>query len=223
MHAQVAELWDQLASHPSEGEPSVTIADFGAALHEYHPCISLPGLMRSVERCMAEGECQHLTSSTPLSRLSHATLLKWFERALQDAEPETVRRGMPQLIAAAAELAAGTDICRRRARESCAIQMCVASSRQGSETVWYLVDASWLRAWRTFVNSSAADNSPPPGPISNHRLICSKTSQPVKGLKVKSHYRGLSQAAWRVLMKAYGGGPAIVRPNLNLYSKSISS
>jgi hypothetical protein len=39
------------------------------------------------------------------------------------------------------------------------------------------------------------------------------------GLTRKVHYRGVCQNVWEFFVKVYGGGPAIARTELDLYSK----
>lgn len=176
------QLWSVLVTHSALGqEDSVCMADFGTVLSEFHPAISLSGLFNGLLRA---SESQ-LSTVTPLSRLSHSALAEWLDVALESADLQLCKEGMILLTKCAYELAQAAPRARRRARERCAIDMCPpAVTDDGGERVWYLVDAQWLAAWRRFANSSTAEDHDPPGPISNHRLIDSKTREPIKGLKV---------------------------------------
>jgi len=80
---------------------------------------------------------------------------------------------------------------------------------------WYVLDASWLRLWRRFTKAGSSD--PPPGPITNHRLLL-KDGRPAPGLRPEQHYRGVNVKAWTYLHDIYGGGPPICCPRLDIYT-----
>lgn len=82
----------------------------------------------------------------------------------------------------------------------------------------YMIDALWLTQWRKF----AVENGPRPGPISNDRLL-TETGEPRAGLKKKADYRGLHSKVWAGLHELYGGGPAIVRDEMDIYSAPSGS
>ena len=42
------------------------------------------------------------------------------------------------------------------------------------------------------------------------------------GLELNKHYRGVNKEVWVLLQKIYGGGPAIVRDKLDIYSKDFT-
>ncbi|GKT25964.1 hypothetical protein ADUPG1_013199 [Aduncisulcus paluster] len=83
---------------------------------------------------------------------------------------------------------------------------------------WYIIDEHWLDEWRTFVASDS--QSAPPGPISNEHLV-EKDGTPKKNKRKLYDYRGVSGQVWRLFARIYGGGPAIVRPVIDLYSPPL--
>lgn len=82
--------------------------------------------------------------------------------------------------------------------------------------VWYLVDTRWLQEWKHFVTR----NAPAPGPIDNSRLL-DRNGAPRLGLRPVDDYRGVNGAIWNFWQSRYGGGPAIMRRQLDLHSKPI--
>eukprot|EP01130_Rhizamoeba_saxonica_P005401 TRINITY_DN2157_c0_g1_i2.p1 TRINITY_DN2157_c0_g1~~TRINITY_DN2157_c0_g1_i2.p1 ORF type:complete len:666 (-),score=107.14 TRINITY_DN2157_c0_g1_i2:11-2008(-) len=77
---------------------------------------------------------------------------------------------------------------------------------------WYILDTRWINQWRDFITN----NGDPPGEISNHRLFL-KNGNLKKNLKKNIHYRGVNKLVWKYLVEIYGGGPEIVRKELNIY------
>jgi len=89
-----------------------------------------------------------------------------------------------------------------------------------SADTWYLVDAAWLRRWKTY----ATERGGPPGPISNHALLDPKHQfkQAKPGLVVKEHYRAVGAVVWEYLHARHGGGPAIsTDSSMNIYFAHI--
>ncbi|KAK2958637.1 putative NLR Family CARD Domain Containing protein [Blattamonas nauphoetae] len=87
----------------------------------------------------------------------------------------------------------------------------------GESDSWCIIDEHWLTKWRHFVHPGST--TPPPGPITNHRLVNPVTNDPYPGMVDLYDYRGVSPLVWRMFAEIYGGGPEIPRPTLNLYSK----
>ena len=77
----------------------------------------------------------------------------------------------------------------------------------------YVIDQHWFQQWEAFTD----DEAPPPGPITNQRLVIGATDQPHGGLRPK-HYRCVKASTWNLLFSRYGGGPAIRRPRADIYS-----
>lgn len=103
---------------------------------------------------------------------------------------------------------------QRRKREEKEIQSLDTSSIRSGEH-WYLICADWLVRWGQF--KSGAD--PPPGPISNDRLIVD--GQPRPNLVRGTHYRGVNRRVWGYFHHIYGGGPTIVRKSINIYAAPV--
>ena len=80
---------------------------------------------------------------------------------------------------------------------------------------WYMISTAWLVQWLRF----AASDGPPPGMIDNNVLLENwDPGRPRAKLYVKQDYRGLHADAWGALHRIYGGGPAIARSHLDIYS-----
>lgn len=65
----------------------------------------------------------------------------------------------------------------------------------------------------------------PPGPISNHELftIMHENILEIKpDLELNKEYRGVSKEVWALFHKMYGGGPIIVREDLDIYSSDLT-
>eukprot|EP00403_Amphidinium_massartii_P041842 CAMPEP_0178445260 /NCGR_PEP_ID=MMETSP0689_2-20121128/40045_1 /TAXON_ID=160604 /ORGANISM="Amphidinium massartii, Strain CS-259" /LENGTH=387 /DNA_ID=CAMNT_0020069745 /DNA_START=13 /DNA_END=1176 /DNA_ORIENTATION=+ len=82
---------------------------------------------------------------------------------------------------------------------------------------WYLVDTNWLQKWKAFVKHS----DQLPGPIDNSRLVDVRTGVPKAGLQAKRDYRGVAKEIWCRWVDIYGGGPEVVRKELNLYASGL--
>lgn len=82
----------------------------------------------------------------------------------------------------------------------------------------------------------------PPGPISNdclfERIPSSQADNNVfskgmiggqtplrikKGLQLNRDYRGVNREVWQIFHRMYGGGPIIVREDLDIYSKDLQN
>lgn len=74
----------------------------------------------------------------------------------------------------------------------------------------------------------------PPGPIYNDSFFTRRFPEESKeeekgepelvvkpGLQLNKDYRGVNFEVWNLLQKIYGGGPLIVRQDLDIYSKDI--
>ena len=71
----------------------------------------------------------------------------------------------------------------------------------------------------------------PPGPIYNdsfftrgHKSESQENPEPEtikNGLELNKDYRGVNFEVWNLLQKIYGGGPLIVREDLDIYSRDI--
>jgi hypothetical protein len=97
---------------------------------------------------------------------------------------------------------------------------------------WYIVSEKWLSKWRDFVfTQSRGPNKPPLPPleVNNDPLLVTKSAkveagsplEPKAGLKQVRHYRGVNGDVWRYFMRIYGGGPALVREELNIYARAL--
>jgi ubiquitin C-terminal hydrolase len=72
---------------------------------------------------------------------------------------------------------------------------------------WFYVDASWFKAWVGFLQGGAR-----PGPIPNERLLQDPKSDALRtDLRRIRDYRCVTRPVWQLLLRAYGGGPAIAR------------
>lgn len=80
--------------------------------------------------------------------------------------------------------------------------------------MWYLISASWLQSWADF---SKSRTMPPPGPIDNWCLL-QPNGKPKPKLKCSIHYRGVVKEVWDFFHARYGGGPALLRPTIDLYA-----
>lgn len=83
--------------------------------------------------------------------------------------------------------------------------------------LWYLIDVEWLSDWKLFV----LQRGPLPGPIRNDVLADAHSGQPRPNLELVSHYRGVNAVIWKYWVQRYGGGPAIRRVVLDLYSTPV--
>lgn len=132
----------------------------------------------------------------------------------------------------------------------------IIGTRSPQEVVCYcIIDKAWLEKWRKFVQAGSFEDIefplPPPGPISNHRLLrkdCVLRKEHARFLRkqgldsspsysfptgtVKNddvmqelhhdvQYVAVSPGVWAVLLSIYGGGPAIFREDIDIYSPAI--
>lgn len=114
---------------------------------------------------------------------------------------------------------------KRRRREEMDVINLDTSSINDSE-FWYLIDSSWLQLWQDFKSGG-----PPPGPISNFRLLKSapspSSSAAGKWEKLEfrthlirgEHYRGINERVWNYLYNIYGGGPVLRRRTIDIYKE----
>jgi DUSP domain len=139
---------------------------------------------------------------------------------------------------------------RRRTIES---QLLIHADKESTQNkVWYLVSNKWLYEWKCFIQNRISlnqlfDNKSwtkrvrksenldigvlPPGPITNQQDLFTQIAledgtcrlQLKQGLRVNIHYRAVNANVWLVLQRNYGGGPAIAREALDIYSKDVSS
>mmetsp|Transcript_34467 Transcript_34467/g.73426 ORF Transcript_34467/g.73426 Transcript_34467/m.73426 type:complete len:880 (-) Transcript_34467:214-2853(-) len=88
---------------------------------------------------------------------------------------------------------------------------------------WYLVDAVWVNKWKRYVRSDPITeihdiSATAPGPVNNGRLL-DKHGEPRSGLKLRIDYIGVNARVWWLFMHVHGGGPALCRQELDLYSE----
>jgi len=89
-------------------------------------------------------------------------------------------------------------------------------------TVWYIIDDSWLIKWRKFVTGRGPRRYLPPGKISNHTLI-QQLALNRKDIAIAKEYRCVNFNVWRFYELVHGGGPIIARQEQEIYSpKGIS-
>lgn len=50
-----------------------------------------------------------------------------------------------------------------------------------------------------------------------------KQKKLAEGLRINIHYRAIPESVWKILSTNYGGGPAIVRESIDIYSREIAS
>mmetsp|Transcript_52980 Transcript_52980/g.95656 ORF Transcript_52980/g.95656 Transcript_52980/m.95656 type:complete len:157 (+) Transcript_52980:44-514(+) len=62
-----------------------------------------------------------------------------------------------------------------------------------------------------------------PGPINNERLFEKDQLVLRKNLRLKLDYIGVNARVWWLFMHIHGGGPAIVREELEIYSQELSA
>jgi len=85
---------------------------------------------------------------------------------------------------------------------------------------WYLVDAVWVNKWKRYVRGEEVDDIASmsmPGPVSNARLF-DKNDALRQNLRLKIDYIGVNARVWWLFMHVHGGGPAICREDLDIYS-----
>ncbi|CAE7349073.1 usp33 [Symbiodinium natans] len=91
---------------------------------------------------------------------------------------------------------------------------------------WYLVNALWVNNWKRYVKGEpvhSVQDMCAPGPITNEPLFDKDDPQKLrKNLRLKLDYIGVNARVWWLFMHVHGGGPAIVRDELEIYSKELS-
>lgn len=102
----------------------------------------------------------------------------------------------------------------RRLKEEQDIQSLDTSTIKTGE-YWYLICSEWLLMWGKFKSGIG----PLPGPVCNEHLIVEKDPRP--GLVRGTHYRGINKRVWDYFVRAYGGGPAIIRKTINIYGAPV--
>mmetsp|Transcript_893 Transcript_893/g.2534 ORF Transcript_893/g.2534 Transcript_893/m.2534 type:complete len:668 (-) Transcript_893:110-2113(-) len=90
----------------------------------------------------------------------------------------------------------------------------------GDGNSWYLVDAIWVAAWKSYVQSKTAitlRDLRPPGPINNDRLLSGKP------LRAPRDYIGVNARVWCLLHHCHGGGPLLCRSELSIASATCEA
>jgi len=82
--------------------------------------------------------------------------------------------------------------------------------------VVYIISRPWLDAWKNFVSGG-----PRPDRIDNSHLFRGDLKTLRDGLQPIVDYRGLSAREWSTFYDWYGGGPAVRRETLDIYSKPV--
>jgi ubiquitin C-terminal hydrolase len=93
------------------------------------------------------------------------------------------------------------------------------------EDVWFIMSEVWLDRWRKFIHNEGPSDGTnrgilPPGPIDNARLL-NKEGKPIRNLVARTHYRCVNNKVWNFLVKVYGGGPCLMRRDLDIYSEPV--
>jgi hypothetical protein len=93
------------------------------------------------------------------------------------------------------------------------------------EDVWFIMSEVWLDRWRKFIHNDGPSDGTnrgilPPGPIDNARLL-NKEGKPIRNLVARTHYRCVNNKVWNFLLKVYGGGPCLMRRDLDIYSEPV--
>ena len=119
------------------------------------------------------------------------------------------------------------------------------------EKLWFMISSEWLSQWKSFISNKASSLSKdqvaapfkarlrvsenprvgilPPGPISNDDLYVKMHDgkefvlQFRDDLVQNKDYRGVNREVWQIFHRMYGGGPIIVREDLDIYSRDLSS
>jgi len=87
---------------------------------------------------------------------------------------------------------------------------------------WYLVDALWVNKWKRYVKTEHVTDIRDmcaPGPVSNERLF-DKNGAIKDKLKIRIDYIGVNGRVWWLFQHVHGGGPAICREDLDIFSAS---
>ncbi|CEL93480.1 unnamed protein product [Vitrella brassicaformis CCMP3155] len=110
--------------------------------------------------------------------------------------------------------------------------ICEHDSRDtGQGNYWYLVENKWVDRWKAYIrgeqqrtrgfDSVVQALNTLPGAVDNTDLLECKDGvwQPKKNLKVRIHYIGVNAAVWGLFTFFHGGGPVLVRKDLNIYEE----
>lgn len=91
---------------------------------------------------------------------------------------------------------------------------------------WYLVDADWVDHWKRYVKSEPVTNywdMCSPGPIQNEKLFKKEDPKQTRdNLRLKADYIGVNACVWWLFMHVHGGGPPVVRNDLEMPWQEIS-
>jgi hypothetical protein len=95
----------------------------------------------------------------------------------------------------------------------------IRSSIKKANECWFLIDCTWLNAWLAFIHTEEGEL---PGPISSKDLLDEK-GNPLKDLKAKVDYRGLSPTAYFILKTLHGsdGSPDLPRYHIDIYKPPV--
>ncbi|CAE8701241.1 unnamed protein product, partial [Polarella glacialis] len=95
----------------------------------------------------------------------------------------------------------------------------------GDGEAWYLVDALWVNNWKRYVKGEVACDVRDicsPGPITNDRLFEKDTPSKIRSrLRLRLDYIGVNARVWWLFMHLHGGGPAIIRDDLEIYAEEL--
>lgn len=96
--------------------------------------------------------------------------------------------------------------------------------RPADEIKFYcVIGKAWLEAWKKFCLAGKYEDiefpHPPPGPISNFELLAPGSSSRIRpDLVLDQDYCVISPGVWGVLHDIYGGGPVLLREDVDIYS-----
>lgn len=114
--------------------------------------------------------------------------------------------------------------------------------QNGIDKMWFMISGDWLFQWKCFISNKISNSaqasidlknkirfSPnkeigilPPGPIQNEDFFVGGEEDVLKeDLELNKHYRGVNFQVWNLLQKIYGGGPIVVREELDIYSANV--
>lgn len=92
---------------------------------------------------------------------------------------------------------------------------------------WYLVDAVWVNDWKRYVRAEPVSDIRDmcaPGPVTNQRLLDKEhKTLPRPNLRLRVDYIGVNAKVWWLFMHVHGGGPPIIREELDMYSASAQA
>jgi ubiquitin carboxyl-terminal hydrolase 20/33 len=96
---------------------------------------------------------------------------------------------------------------------------------KGDGKGWYLVDALWVNKWKRYVRAEHVTDIRDmcaPGSITNDRLFDKDNSEKTRNnLRLRLDYIGVNARVWWLFMHVHGGGPALVREELDIYSTEL--